>query len=63
MLKTVDPTEDRNFAEGETIYDVDGNAFTVKGGKAVLERGNGRVSYFLGRTMRLCFSRRNPRAA
>lgn len=57
----LDRTEDRNFREGETIYDVDGNAYAVQNNKAVLSRPNTTVSYFLGRQMRECFSRKNPR--
>lgn len=60
-LVELDRSEDRNFAEGETIYDVDGNAYTVRNNKAVLNVENTTVSYFLGRTMRECFSRKNPR--
>ena len=59
----IDETEDRDFRQGETIYDVDGNAYKVDCHRAVLQRGNCRVSYFLGRSMKLCFSRNNPRAA
>ena len=61
-LQNVNMDEDRNFAEGETFYDVDGNAYTVECNRAVLQRANGRVSYFLGRSMKLCFSRNNPKA-
>lgn len=57
MLKTVNFDEARPFSEGETIYDVDGNAYEVRGGRAVLTKGNTSISYFLGRSMSLCFSR------
>lgn len=60
MLRQIDPNEDRNFRNGETIYDVDGNAYTVENGKAVLRRGNCSTSYFLGREMRKCFTREVP---
>ena len=60
-LQVVDETEDRNFQSGETIYDVDGNAYTVEGHHAVLRDGNTSIRYFLGRQMKLCFSRTNPR--
>jgi hypothetical protein len=61
-LTFLDPSEDHEFQDGETIYDVDGNSYTVKNHRAVLSRENSTVSYFLGRTMKLCFSRTNPKA-
>lgn len=67
MLKMVDETEDRDFAEGETVYDVDGNAYTVMNNRAVLQvDSNVTRSYYLGPangTMRRCFSRTNPKDA
>jgi hypothetical protein len=66
-LRILDPNEDRNFAEGETIYDTDGNAFTVRDGHAVLnkhETAINRVTYSLAsQEMRNCFSRTDPRAS
>lgn len=52
-----------NFKDGETVYDVDGNAYQVSNGRAVLNVEGSRVSYFLGRTMAANFSRTNPRQA
>lgn len=52
-----------DFKSGETIYDADGNAYTVENGRAVLQVENTRVAYFLGRSMAACFSRENPHAA
>lgn len=52
----------RPFGEGETIYDVDGNAYVVKNCRAVMTVAGSSVSYFLGRTMSGLFSRDNPRA-
>ena len=60
-LRTLDPTEDRNFAEGETIFDTDGNVFTVRDGRAVLNGSERGVNYNLAsKEMRNCFSRANP---
>jgi hypothetical protein len=52
---------DSDPLEGESIYDVDGNAYTVRNHKAVLNVENTSVSYFLDRTMRQQFSRTNPK--
>lgn len=58
MLKYVDTTEDRDFQEGETIYDVDDNAYIVKNNLAILKvNPNEERGYYLGPTMKLCFSR------
>lgn len=57
-------TDDKpSFNEGETIYDLDGNAYTVRDNSAVLNVENTRVSYFLDPGMAPCFSRSNPKAA
>jgi hypothetical protein len=61
-LTTLDTTEDRNFAEGETVFDVDGNSYTVRKGHAELNLNDG-ILYKLSGDMRNCFSRKNPKAS
>jgi hypothetical protein len=46
-----------DFQPGETIYDVDGNAYVVVNNRATLTRGNYRISYYLGRSMAGVFTR------
>lgn len=73
-LQPLNRDEDRNFADGETVFDVDGNAYTVRGDRAELN-ANDAIGYWLtwriaeGHTdtpgqvsMRDCFSRNNPKA-
>jgi hypothetical protein len=67
-LKQLDLTEDRNFINGETVYDVDGNAYTVVARfgtsmVAVLNRCSKVVYDLMSKDMILCFSRTNPRAS
>lgn len=52
------------FQNGETIYDVDGNAYTVRDGSAHLKVEGSAVSYpyVLDDRMAACFSRTNPKA-
>jgi hypothetical protein len=50
---------DRDFREGETVFDVDGNSYTVRGGYAELNI-NDMIRYNLNDgEMRNCFSREN----
>jgi hypothetical protein len=51
-------TKTHDFQPGETIYDVDGNAYIVVNNRATLVNGNYRISYYLGRSMAAAFSRR-----
>jgi hypothetical protein len=64
MLKTIDETEDFDFQEGETIFDTDGNVFTVTDGHACLMRqtsGLNPIRYNLATIeMRHCFTRKVP---
>lgn len=59
-LQTLDPTEDRNFRDGETIWDVDGNAYTVRGPCAVLNLNDNIVNNLNEPGMRECFTRIPP---
>lgn len=61
MLQCLDTTEDRNFSEGETVFDVDGNAYVVHRGYAEL-KANRQLLHKLAAEMRNCFSRKNPKA-
>jgi hypothetical protein len=50
-----------DFEEGALVYDVDGNAYTVRGGRAYLNV-NDSIGYDLGTAeMRSCFSTELPR--
>lgn len=60
MLRQLNTTEDRNFAEGETVFDVDGNSYTVRRDRAELNI-NDSISYGLNEgNVRNCFSRTRP---
>lgn len=61
-LTIIDTTEDRDFVDGETIYDVDGNAYVYRASinSAVLRRSD-RISYSLAtQDERNCFTRTVP---
>ena len=66
-LTPLDPNEDRKFRNGETVYDVDGNAYTVHGAftdmnQFVTLNVNNSIEYALELPdMRDCFSRKNPK--